>query len=75
MATIVWTRRKRPAAKYEGHDVRRTGERRTGDYRFRTYLECECGKTFSARSSQPYSAATFYAWTRHRKGLFLKEIV
>lgn len=71
---IVWTKRKRPAAKYEGHDIRRTGDRHVGYFKYRGYLECECGKVFSAGSAQPYPAGPFYAWTRHRKELGLKEV-
>ena len=71
MSAIEWSKRKRPAAKYEGHDIRRSGSTEP-DYRGyrRYYLECECGKQMGAWDFH----APFYAWTRHRKQLGLRSL-
>jgi len=60
---IEWEPRKRPRKKYNGHDIRRTGEamderRRPG----RSYVECECGKVYSG-----WGEHAFYTWERHRQ--------
>lgn len=67
---ITWTNRKRPAKRYEGHDLRRTG--RAYDQRrlvARTYAECECGKVYSGWGED----GGFRGWMRHRKTLGLTE--
>lgn len=63
--TITWSKRKRPAAKMQGHDIRRHGETEE-DYRGyrRYYIECECGKRMSSLGD---FNGPFYAWSRHRR--------
>jgi len=68
MTGINWSRRKRPAAARQGHDIRRTGETEPNDWYRRYYLECECGKTMSALGD---FNGPFYAWSRHRRDLGL----
>lgn len=62
---ITWTRRKRPAARWRGHDVRRYGRRGGSLYgpRLRTFVECECGVVLSGNGQD----GGLYSYYKHAR--------